>query len=124
MKHSRLLAVALVLSLVSFIPVPANACGAACNQAPVASFDLYQSSFAQWSFDASSSYDPDGPIVSYHWYFSDGESYTSTSPYLSRYLAPDYYYVTLTVTDEWGACDSATQYFQTCGGAGQGECPY
>jgi len=122
-KQSRWLAVAVALSLVLVMPVPAQACGSGCNQAPFASFDAYQSTFSQWSFNASSSSDVDGTIVSYYWNFGDGTSATTTNPYAAHNYGPGEYYVSLTVTDDDGACNSTTRYIKTCGGAGQGECP-
>lgn len=122
-KQFRWFAVTLALSLVMLVPVPAQACGSGCNQIPFASFDFYQNGPAQWSFNASSSYDLDGQVVSYYWNFGDGDSATGTSPYASHYYGPGEYYVTLTVTDNKGACNSTTRYVKTCGGPGQGECP-
>jgi len=58
------------------------------------------------SFDASESYDPDGTIVSYSWDFGDGT--TATGIIVSHaYEDNGSYIVTLTVTDNDGATDSA-----------------
>ena len=123
MKHSRFLAVTLALALVAFIPVKAFACG--CNnQNPFASFTFSQTGATTWSFNGSSSFDPDGWIVSYHWDFGDGSTATTSTPYVSHFYGPGEYYVTLTVTDNGNACNATTQYVKTCGGPGQGDCPY
>ena len=64
------------------------------------------------SFDASMSYDPDaeGSIVSYEWNYGDGtdpESGLTTSNH--TYNTPGIYIVTLTVTDNAGSSDTASQ---------------
>ena len=59
------------------------------------------------SFDATSSYDPNGSIVSYEWDFGDGSTdsgVTVTHPYVDDGT----YIVTLTVTDNDGVTDSKT----------------
>jgi len=79
------------------------------NRSPVASFtesahtvDTDETIY----FDASASYDPDGTIVSYSWDFGDGN--TATGVTVSHAYADDgSYTVTLTVTDNDGATDSA-----------------
>jgi len=58
------------------------------------------------SFNASSSYDPDGTIVSYFWDFGDGTNATGVTATHS-YPAVGTYTVTLTVTDDDGATGSA-----------------
>ena len=57
-------------------------------------------------FDGSGSSDPDGVIVAYDWDFGDGNSGTGVSPAHS-YANAGMYTVTLTVTDDSGATDSA-----------------
>jgi len=58
-------------------------------------------------FNASSSYDPDGTIVSYFWDFGDGTN--ATGVIVSHAYADDgTYTVTLTITDNDGAASAAT----------------
>jgi PKD repeat protein len=78
------------------------------NRPPVASFaesaeTVYTGETI--AFNASSSYDPDGSIVSYFWDFGDGTNATGTV--VSHAYADDgVYTVTLTVTDDDGATAS------------------
>jgi len=58
------------------------------------------------SFDASSSYDSDGSVVSYFWDFGDGTNATGVTTTHS-YTAVGTYTVTLTVTDDDYATDTA-----------------
>jgi len=59
------------------------------------------------TFNASASYDPDGSVVSYFWDFGDGAN--STGVTVSHFYADNgTYTVTLIVTDDDGATDSAT----------------
>jgi PKD repeat protein len=81
------------------------------NQPPVARFTFSPANpiVNQWiTFDATSSYDPDGSIVSYTWDFGDGATATG-SRVTKRYSAAGTYTVTLTVTDNRGATNSASQ---------------
>jgi len=81
------------------------------NQPPVARFTFSPTNplVNQWiTFDATSSYDPDGSIVSYAWDFGDGATATG-SRVTKRYSAAGTYTVTLTVTDNRGATNSASQ---------------
>jgi len=81
------------------------------NQPPVARFTFSPANpiVNQWiTFDATSSYDPDGSIVSYSWDFGDGAAATG-SRVTKRYSAAGTYTVTLTVTDNRGATNSASQ---------------
>ncbi len=59
------------------------------------------------TFDSSGSSDPDGTIVAYDWDFGDGNTGTGVSPAHS-YAADGMYTVTLAVTDDAGATDTAT----------------
>jgi len=80
------------------------------NEPPVASFTesaeiVYTSDVI--TFNASTSYDPDGSIVSYFWTFGDGTNATGVIV-THAYIDDGVYAVTLTVTDNVGATDSAT----------------
>ena len=80
---------------------------------PEANFD-YTISGLTVTFDASSSYDPDGSpdgsIVSYEWDFGDGNSATTSSPIVQHtYTQSGNYTVTLTVTDNDGVKSSTTK---------------
>jgi KaiC/GvpD/RAD55 family RecA-like ATPase/PKD repeat protein len=81
------------------------------NRVPVASFDiLTQKPVAdeQIIFDASSSYDPDGDIVSYEWTLGDGM--TGSSRVISHsYASIGTYNLTLTVTDNDGHNNSVSK---------------
>jgi PKD repeat protein len=62
--------------------------------------------FSPVSFDGSGSFDSDGTIVSYDWDFDGGITGTGINP-THEYTSPGIYSVTLTVTDDDGATDSA-----------------
>jgi len=65
-------------------------------------------------FNASSSYDTDGYIVSYTWDFGDGNITTVIAPVvIHNYAADGTYNVTLTVIDNDGLTDSAKNNFTT-----------
>lgn len=57
-------------------------------------------------FDAQSSYDPDGHIVSYTWSFGDGQSGAGTVV-SHHYIAPGAYTITLAVEDNRGDVDNS-----------------
>lgn len=78
------------------------------NQAPVVDINgPYDSVVGKViDFVSSGSYDKDGRIVSYLWFFGDGFSSTETNPRHS-YEFPGEYSVSLTVTDDDGAEDQA-----------------
>jgi PKD repeat protein len=58
-------------------------------------------------FDGSGSYDPDGSIISYEWDFGDGNTADAMISQHS-YSLPGEYTVTLSVTDDSGAADTAS----------------
>jgi PKD repeat protein/aryl-phospho-beta-D-glucosidase BglC (GH1 family) len=76
------------------------------NVDPVASFTRSCAGLT-CSFNGSQSTDPDGSITAYGWTFGDGQ--TATGPVVSHtYAGAGTYPVALTVTDNQGASDSAT----------------
>jgi len=84
------------------------------NSSPVASFtfDPLNPTVGGWvQFDGSSSFDPDGSIASYQWSYGDGG--TDVGPVRwHQFTSGGAFSVTLTVTDNAGATDSATQLVQ------------
>ena len=86
---------------------PAN-CGAA-NQPPVSDPNgPYTGTVGvPVAFDGSGSSDPDGSVVSYDWDFGDGNGGSGVSP-SHTYGTDGTFTVTLVVTDDAGATDSAT----------------
>ena len=81
------------------------------NQSPIASFAANLRIGVvplEISFDASSSYDSDGNIISYEWDFKDGN--TGSGETLNHtFSSTGSYKVELTVTDNKGATSSATK---------------
>lgn len=80
------------------------------NQVPVASFtESDETVYVEESinFDASGSYDPDGSIVSYSWDFGDGTTATGVTV-SNAYIHAGSYTMTLTVTDNRGATNTAS----------------
>jgi large repetitive protein len=74
------------------------------NDGPQAQFTSVVNGGGRVTFDAKSSSDIDGLIVSYNWQFGDGQSETITSSNTSyKYRGKGTYQVTLTVTDNQGA---------------------
>jgi YVTN family beta-propeller protein len=74
------------------------------DQAPTAIFTFTIGAVGSpTSFDASSSFSPEGTIALYAWDFGDGTMVTTTSPTISHvYNAPGNYLVILTVTNSTG----------------------
>ena len=69
---------------------------------PIAAFSVSQGPANDaYTFDASSSYDPDGNIVNYSWNFGDGSIGTGVNPG-HTYSSPGIFNVQLTVTDNDG----------------------
>jgi len=81
--------------------------GGSNNTPPVADF-TNSSNGLNCDFDASTSFDSDGTIISYEWDF--GDQHSGSGAVLSHtYSNAGNYQVTLTVTDDRGATDSALQ---------------
>lgn len=81
------------------------------NLAPIADFAYSPQSprvCEAITFDASSSYDPDGSIVSYEWDFGDGNK-TEGKVVTHAYSQAGSYIVTLTVTDDNGATNTTSE---------------
>ena len=81
------------------------------NQPPNAAFTVSPSSPSVnqvVSFNAGSSTDPDGTILSYSWSFGDGATGTGMQP-THVYTGGGTFTVQLTVTDNQGASDSTTR---------------
>jgi len=94
---------------------------AVANRPPVANAGSAQAVAANTSasFNGSSSYDPDGTIVSYSWAFGDGGS-ASGAVVTHTYTSPGSFTATLTVTDNSGISASATASVTVTGGTGGG----
>jgi len=91
----------------SIIPIPPE------NQLPIANFTYSPEEPVvnqSVTFDASSSYDPDGKIMNYEWDFGDGNITNTTHEIINHsYSEAGSYNVTLTVTDDEGAKNSTTK---------------
>ena len=83
------------------------------NQPPIANFTYSPEKPVvnqSVTFDASSSYDPDGNITNYEWDFGDGNITNTTEEKIKHsYSEAGSYKVTLTVTDDKGATNSTTK---------------
>lgn len=79
------------------------------NQSPVANAGgPYNGIISQpVSFNAGGSFDPDGTVTGYSWTFGDGSSGSGASPAHS-YASAGTYAATVTITDNFGATNSAT----------------
>jgi len=80
-------------------------------QPPVANF-IYEPTVSaarqQVTFDARSSFDVDGKVVSYIWDFGDGA--TATGPVaIHAYAYPGQYRTTVQATDDFGACSTYSE---------------
>lgn len=90
------------------------------NQTPVAAAGSDQAVFDEVTLDGATSHDPDGTIESYVWELSHREdpandrSAEGANPTLSD-LAPGFYDVTLTVTDDYGATDTDAMILAVAG---------
>ena len=101
-------------NVVSYLDIPPGTYGGIAfwdrhNQPPVADPDgpYTGTEGVSVAFDGSGSYDPDGSIVSYAWYFGDGGTGTGMNP-AHAYLQDGTYTVTLTVTDNDGTTGTST----------------
>jgi len=83
------------------------------NQPPIANFTYSPEKPVvnqSVTFDASSSYDPDGNITNYEWDFGDGNITNTTHEIIKHsYSESGSYEVILTVTDNKGATNSTTK---------------
>ena len=83
------------------------------NQLPIANFTYSPEKPVvnqSVTFDASSSYDPDGKIIAYEWDFGDGNITNTTEEVIKHsYSEAGSYEVVLTVTDDKGAKNSTTK---------------
>lgn len=77
------------------------------NQAPEAAFTSSIAGLTA-AFDSAGSIDPDGSIEAYAWTFGDDETSTQASP-THTYASAGTYEVTLTVTDDSGESDTASE---------------
>ncbi|WP_164734575.1 PKD domain-containing protein [Microbacterium lemovicicum] len=93
----------------STITQPVSVIGA--NELPTAAFTSTVKHSAV-TFDATSSADTDGTIVSYAWAFGDGETATGQTT-SHTYATAGAYTVTLTVTDDRGDSSASQQSVQT-----------
>ena len=97
-----------LLDLTGFSPtlIPGDGGEPPANQPPTASFTFSCADLSCTFTDTSS--DGDGSVVSWSWGFEDGSGSTAQHPD-HTYGADGTYTVTLTVTDDDGATDSASQ---------------
>ena len=83
------------------------------NEPPIANFTctpLNPTVNQAITFDATTSYDPDGNITSYDWNFGDGNTTNTTEKTIAHsYASAGDYNVILTVTDDDGAMNSTSK---------------
>lgn len=85
--------------------------GSSGNKDPVAvisGLPLTEWQGEEIQFDASQSYDPDGEIYKYFWDFGDGTTSEEIQP-VHSFSIPKTYHISLTVTDNEGATNTATK---------------
>jgi len=108
---ARVTGATLVLGMVLLVLL--TGCG---NISPVASFTCTPSSGQSpltVSFNASSSHDSDGTIVTYQWTFGDGSNGTGlTASHIYTTTSNRTYSITLTVTDDGGGKQRTPIWFQ------------
>jgi PKD repeat protein len=108
------------MTLVAVVAAGLLACLSGCmepNSPPIARITASPSSGTAplaVVFDAGSSSDADGVITAYSWSFGDGAS-AQGEAVTHTYGSPGYYVVTLRVTDDVGASDTATRAISVAG---------
>lgn len=110
---------ALFLLLVSGMALLSGCLTTDVNSQPVASFTFSPASSsapATITFDASTSYDPDGSIASYQWQFGSGSGSAGKVTH-HTFDSAGYYTVTLVVTDNRGATASTSHGVTISAGA-------
>ena len=103
---------------------PQGPCDGTPNQPPVASFTASPEAGElplDVSFDASTSSDPDGNIVSYAWDFGDGNTGTGVST-SHTYSQEGIFTAVLTVTDDEGLTNATSTNISVVPDAGNGLC--
>jgi len=83
--------------------------GGGGNNPPVAVIDTPSCTLLDCDFDGRNSSDSDGTISTYTWDFGDGSTSSVANPPIHGYAAAGTYNVSLTVTDDGGASDTANE---------------